>query len=150
MISLIYKWGLYIINILPLVILFSVHRRSFIVSSIKSSWWYLVLVLNAIFLIHIFIGDLSVSVSCFFIIFDTEYNTSGNSNLQFIVGTDFLNLLLLYASLSNSLNFLSAKLRFSLSELKIFYFTTLKLYPFVLLFFSNFFASVQRINNNNF
>ena len=91
---------------LSLVTLFSVLPCNFIVSSVKSSR-YLILILNvilfSILLTYILTEELSIFPSCFFKIYrylfrisDTEYNPSGNSNFLFHVGADILNLLLLY------------------------------------------------------
>ena len=62
-----------------------------------------VILFSSILFIYIFIELLSVTVSCFLMIYskwswipDAEYNTSGNSNSSFHAGAGILNLLFLY------------------------------------------------------
>ena len=61
------------------------------------------MILFSILFTYVLIGRLSVTVSYFLMIHskylwisDTDYDTSGNSNLLFHVGADMLNLLFLY------------------------------------------------------
>ena len=88
---------------LSLVILFLVLPNNFIVSGVKSSRLYPFLILNitvfSILLTYICPDGLLISSPWFFEIYskqswisDTEYDTSGNSNLSFHVGADILNL----------------------------------------------------------
>ena len=93
---------------LSLVILFLVLPSNFIVSGVKSSRLYPFLIMNvilfSILLIYIFTDGLSIFPPCFYLCSyskwswmpDTEYDPLGSSNLSFHVGTDILNLLLLY------------------------------------------------------
>ena len=90
-----------------LVILLLVLPNIFIVSSVKSSRWYPIFILNviliSIFFTYILIEGFSVAASSFFKIYPkkswisgTEYDPSGNSNFSFHFGADILNLLFFY------------------------------------------------------
>ena len=74
---------------------------NFIVSGVKISGYYPLLISNIILFSNLFkyvlIGGLSVTVSCFLIIYskyssisDTEYGLSSNSTSPFHVGADSL------------------------------------------------------------
>ena len=80
---------------------------NFIVSGVKNSRQYPVLILNValffILFIYIFVGALSVSISEFLVMYskqsctsDTEYDPSVNLRVLFHSGADILNSLLLY------------------------------------------------------
>ena len=97
--SVIFKWGTFSLLLSFFLLLLS---SNFIVWGVKSSCFKFnqILLYFQLLLIYIWIGSLSVIVSCFLIMHwkylwltDREYDLSSNSDPSFYVGANILNLL---------------------------------------------------------